>query len=193
MSRNLPWALFLFAGLSVAFMPLAGAERITLPKYIKDEHRATLQGWLNNNPRYRAARDSDCCDLKESLDYNTAEHRENADNASFYFAYGGLSQDGSEDFAVVLVEKTRKVQPMPWNADTKTVQRWMKEGFTAALAVFNGPFAKVMDPIFLAERSGTPDGSILWLRRGNLCVGPAGSGCGLLVAEGRGYVLRYRD
>jgi hypothetical protein len=127
MFRNLTQTLLVFAAISVALMPLAASDRIIIPAHVKDRHHPTLREWLNNNPRFRPALDADCCDSKESLGYDTAEHRENAENTPFYYAYGDLNRDGIEDFAIVLIDtmghaRSRKMLPrigqQPWQCLT---------------------------------------------------------------------------
>jgi hypothetical protein len=154
------------------------ARMITIPPYIKDGHRPTLQEWLNSHPRYRPAVDADCCDSNEVVAYSSAEHSENAENPQFYYADGDFNRDGLEDFAIVLI-------------DTIDPARSVKTGpgdWIAALAVFNGPFYQLKPPAFFKEHVGHPSGSILWYRKGtDLCIAPPGSSCSVLVSNRRGY------
>jgi hypothetical protein len=142
------------------------------------QEQKVLQDWLAHHPEYRIATDEDCdCadDIKEMRAGSGGAWKPVPDYHP-YSATGDFNGDGVEDFAVVVIERS-------------------KQENNFALVVFNGPFkSETVSPAFM--KSG------LDLKYQGLFYGPprpkpyrlllgrfeSDSGL-LLIPHGRGYKL----
>jgi hypothetical protein len=81
----------------------ASAQGKTSTAHLEKEHARALQIWLKANPKYRAAQASDC---KNQFGLKSMR----GDDAKFhpYYAVYDFDQDGTEDFAVVVIDAKRK-------------------------------------------------------------------------------------
>lgn len=103
--------------LLLIFISPAGSisQELSGASHLPRRHRESLQAWLARSPAFRLATEADCQN-KEGLKWMREEY-----GASYrpYYAAGDFNRDGSEDFAVVLVD-----------------MRMKKDGYAAA--IFNG-------------------------------------------------------
>jgi hypothetical protein len=143
------------------------------------QEQKVLENWLAHHAEYRIATDEDCdCadDIKQMKAGRGGEWKSLPDYHP-YTATGDFNGDGVEDFAVVIVERS-------------------KQENNFALLVFNGPFkSEAASPAFM--RSGLDlkyQGLIYGPPRPKpyrLLIGRFESDSGsLLVPDGRGYRLK---
>ena len=113
---NFKVAFLLSAGLLLAPSAWCGHTLST-------QERKVLSNWLSRRPRYRLANDHDCKCAGSILDMRTGFDGQWKPVRDYhpYVATGDFNGDGTEDFAVVVIDRTKK-----------------DENF--ALVVFNGPF-----------------------------------------------------
>jgi hypothetical protein len=81
-----------------------------LPNYVSAKHAITLHGWLNSNPGYRLALDTDCgcdSDIEELRKGSGGKWKPQPDYHPFYVA-GDFNSDGKEDFAVILLRGAQR-------------------------------------------------------------------------------------
>ncbi len=137
--------------------------------FVRDQHRETLNQWLKTKPALRLATERDCAN-QEGL---TATRQENGRNYQPYYAVGDFNRDGREDFAVALVNDTRRSRKF-------------------AIAIFNGPFtATRATPNFFTEGTDLSDGGLVRLSGNRLVAGVFQSDdCVRLIARGRSYVMK---
>lgn len=77
----------------------------TVPSYIRPEHAAVLQRWLQQNPPYRAATDADCScddDIRSTRRGSGGPWKPNPTYHPYYVV-GDFNWDGTPDFAVGVV------------------------------------------------------------------------------------------
>jgi len=163
----------------------------SVPNTIPEPQSRVVSTWLQTQPQLRVAEEKDAYNLKDAGDRPDTKrvHVENADNANFHVS-ADLNRDGLEDFAVVLVDRQKEKRNSLASASGPLNQQALHAYFSAAIAVFNGPFRAGQAPAFFQESIGVPSGSLLWLRDGGLCIGPPESGCGMLVPTRTGYSLQ---
>ena len=140
--------------------------------------RQVLKDWLKRHPTYRQATDEDCDCAGNIQDVRQGSGGELKPLRDYhpYTATGDFNGDGAEDFAVVLIDRTKK-----------------QKNFV--LVVFNGPFtSETPSPAFM--QSGM-DLKYFGLFYGpprpkpyRLVLGPFNSDSGaLLIPRGRSYRL----
>lgn len=136
----------------------SSAQRVNLPLYIRPQHRAVLQEWLSNKSGWRPV----------TLGRNYRP----------YYTVADFNQDGSEDFAIILVSKSRGSAKY-------------------AVAIFNGPFGNNQDmsPAFYTEDVSEGD-RLFWMtgdRFGNrLIVGPPDSDASYIIRpRGGSYIIQH--
>ena len=83
---------------------VASASADSIPLFVKSQHQATLQKFLDQHPYYYIAPES-LCDCKDEL----LQLRINDPDFEPYYAVGDINDDQIEDFAVALLDK-RKVR-----------------------------------------------------------------------------------
>jgi hypothetical protein len=88
---------------SVVFFTLAGLTFASEPPQLKKAHEKVLSKWLKSHPILRIADVSDCGDCGEEIEW---ERREKPDFHPYYVV-GDFNQDGRQDFAVALIDKTK--------------------------------------------------------------------------------------
>lgn len=157
----------------------AGAQQLDLPAYLNNAHRVVLQQWLARNPQMRLATVKDCgrCDTEIAQ-----QSRLKGGAYNPYYAVGDFNGDGTEDFAVALIE----------NKVVKKKRLFQK----FAVAVFNGPFSprsRGKLPAFVRGDLNLRDGGLFFgptaPHPDKLFIGLFGSDQGLtLVPEGKTYV-----
>ena len=149
-----------------------------IPQHIWPKHRAVLQQVLLNRPGWRPAtmEDAFAGETDEGREYKRGEIAYHGKNFHPYYAVGDFNQDGSEDFAVILI-----------NADDLPPK--------FAVAIFNGPFTQNQRPVptFFSEKVSSNDW-LFWVtddRFGKrFLVGPPGSDAGFIIRpRGRRYIV----
>ena len=96
--------------------------------HLRPQHRTVIQRWLKRQPELRLAIEEDVV-YKEGL---VEERRRQKRNYHPYYIAGDFNGDGSEDFAVALIDKRRR-----------------KGKF--CIAIFNGPLTRAGRPAFFAR------------------------------------------
>lgn len=144
-----------------------GAESQDPLSHIRSEHRAVLQAWLAHQTNLRPALEHDCAD-REGL---AAMRRERGRQYHPYYAVGDFNDDGREDFAVTLINKSEPSQ--------------------VSIVVFNGPVEKNTSPAFISNDFELSDAG-LWVgcveRGQRLIAGPFESDeCVVLQPRSKGY------
>jgi hypothetical protein len=146
------------------------------------QEQKVLKGWLAHHPQYRLAKDEDCdCggDI-EQMKAGAGGVWKPVRDYHPYTATGDFNGDGVEDFAVVLIDRTKQ-----------------EKNF--ALIVFNGPFdSETLSPAFM--QSGM-DLKYIGLFYGpprpkpyRLLLGPFESDSGaLLIPHGHSYRLEHSE
>src|SRR5713226_3157195 len=97
------------------------------------QEQTVLKGWLAQHPHYRLAtdKDCDCAGDIEQMKTGYGGLTKHVPDYHPYIATGDFNGDGVEDFAVVLVDRTKR-----------------EKNF--ALVVFNGPFqSETQSPAFM--------------------------------------------
>ena len=81
----------------------ASAQSKTSTAHLNSKHAKALQTWLKTNQKYRAAQVADC---KNKFGLKSIR----ADNVKFhpYYAVYDFDKDKAEDFAVVMIDASRK-------------------------------------------------------------------------------------
>jgi len=164
----------------------------SVPSTIPEPQAHVVSTWLRTQPRLRVAEEIDAYNPNNAGDraYAKREHAENADNDNFFHVSADLNRDGLEDFAVVLVDREKEKRNSLASRSGSLNQQALDAYFSAAIAVFNGPFRAGDAPAFFQESIGVPSGSLLWLGDSGVCIGPPGSSCSMLVPAGAGYSLQ---
>ena len=144
-----------------------GAEPPYSLSHIRLEHRAVLQGWLAHRPNLRVALERDCAD-RQGL---AAMRRERGRKYHPYYAVGDFNDDGREDFAVTLINKSKPSQ--------------------AFIVVFNDPADRNRSPALISDDFAVSNGG-LWVgsadRGQRLIAGPFESdACLVLQPTSKGY------
>jgi hypothetical protein len=154
-------------------------QRIDLPSFIRPQHRAILQEWLSNKSGWRPATIDDALagETKVGREFLMGEIQSNGGNYQPYYAVADFNRDGNEDFAIIVINKSR--------GNTKL-----------AVAIFNGPFGGNQNatPAFYSEKVSGGDW-LFWAtgdRFGNrLLVGPPSSDASYAIRpRGRTYVVQ---
>lgn len=152
---------------------------VAIPQYIRPQHRAILQQWLATRPTWRPATISDALDglTGQSRKFTLEAIRSHGRSYQPYYAVADFNRDGSEDFAVILIDKSR------------AAARW-------AVTIFNGPFNDNQNPTpaFYTER--VSDGDWLLWKTGDqfgsrIILGAPDSDSGNVIRpRGRGYTIQ---
>ncbi len=137
-----------------------------------------LKGWLARHPGYRLATDEDCECGGDIEQMRTGYGGETKPVPHYhpYTATGDFNADGVEDFAVVLIDRSKK-----------------EKNF--ALAVFNGPFeSETLSPAFFRSGMDLKYSGLFYgpprPKPYRLLLGPFESDSGvLLIPHGRSYRL----
>ena len=129
-----------------------GAWLFSVPAWsghtLTETQEKALQSWLARHPNYRAAIDADCHECSDEINETKAgtDGWEPVPDYRPYIATGDFNGDGTVDFAVVLIDRSKRDRNF-------------------SVAVFNGPYqGRVQSPAFL--KSGFS------LRHGGLFFGP---------------------
>jgi len=148
----------------------AAKNRIRIPPHIQGTEASVLKSWLSYNPFLRPAEARDC-----HCDQDLAAIRQSWANPQPYYVKADFNGDGTQDFAVVLI-------------DSQSDHKW---GWNAALAVFNGPLREGMTPAFFKEQIGSLGGSLLYHNsETSLLIGPWESEASYLAPKGETYTLQ---
>ncbi len=133
--------------------------------HLRPQHLAVVKGWLARKPSLRLATVADCSN-KEGL---AITRKERGKGYHPYYAVGDFNGDRREDFAIALVNKSKK-----------------KNQF--AVAIFNGRVSKDSVPAFFEEGWDLSDGG-LFDGGGGVMAGPFESdNCVILRRRGKRYV-----
>ena len=148
-----------------------GSPSASLPSYMTGAAAGAVSAWLANHPNLRVAEATDC-----ACPNDLAPMRQARLNSEPYYAEADFNGDGISDFAVVLIDEESTHQ----------------FGWSAALALFNGPLRNGMMPSFFQEHVGKPQGALLFLQgpKGPLVMGPWESEGVLIHSSGSTYVLK---
>lgn len=114
----------MFAKLTAFIVLLTGvasASAGSFPAFVKSQHKATLQKFLDQHPYYYIAPES-LCDCPDEL----LQLRKSEPGFEPYYAVGDINDDQIEDFAVALLDKRKVGDGNP--------------GLT--IVIFHGPFSK---------------------------------------------------
>ncbi len=145
---------------------------------LTQQEQKVLEAWLSRHPEYRIAEDEDCAcpdDIRQMRAGSGGVWKAVADYRP-YVATGDFNGDGQEDFAVVVVERSKK-----------------RSNFT--LLVFNGPFeSETVSPAFIKSGLDLMYRGLFYgpprPKPYRLVVGRFESDTGsVLVPHGRGYRL----
>lgn len=163
----------LLLGLQVVLALTIGtnAQESAKASHLRPQHEAVLQKWLAHSDNWRVATLEDC-----NCDAETSEVRKyQYKDFHPYYAVGDFNNNGSQDFAVVLIHRYRKERH-------------------AALAVFNGPFTTLTRkaPAYFEEGLDLAGTNLFFsgLRPNpyRLLVGPFNSHGFILQPQGKAYV-----
>jgi hypothetical protein len=137
----------------------------------------TLETWLTKHPAYRLAMDEDCdcADDIRQMKAGSGGTWKPVPDYHPYLATGDFNGDGAEDFAVVVVDRSKR-----------------KHNFV--LIVFNGPFPlKIVAPTFMKAGLDLTDQGLFYgpprPKPYRLVQGPFESEGWVLVPHGHGYRL----
>jgi hypothetical protein len=142
------------------------------------QEQRVLEGWLARHPEYRPATDEDCeCadDIKQMRAGYGGAQKAVLDYRP-YIATGDFNGDGIQDFAVVVIDRTKQEKKF-------------------VLVVFNGPFKpETATPAFLQSGMDLKYSGLFFgpprPKPYRLLLGPFESDSGvLLVPHGRSYKL----
>lgn len=101
------------------FFGVSYAQASDLPAFVNTQHQATLRAYLNTHINYALAPES-LCACSEDL----VKLRREAVDFQPYYAVGDINDDQIEDFAVALLDISRKADQKP----------------ELAVVIFHGPF-----------------------------------------------------
>ena len=140
------------------------------------QEQTVLKGWLAQHPQYRLAtdKDCDCAGDIEQMKTGYGGLTKPVRDYHPYVATGDFNGDGVEDFAVVLLDHTKK-----------------EKNF--ALVVFNGPFkSETLSPAFVQSDMDLKYSGLFYgpprPKPYRLLLGPFESDSGaLLIPHGRSY------
>lgn len=160
---------------------LARLPPAAAPERIPEPYRAVLGAWLQQDRRFRSADLSDCGCESDVLAMRAAW-----DNDDPQFVVADLNGDSREDFAVVLLDRTKDPSRGIQGNTADFDQLW-----NMAVAVFRGPVSVGMPPSALFTKIGSGGGALLFYRRDDrtLLVGKwEGHGTPIL-ADGSSFKL----
>jgi|ERR1035438_671173 hypothetical protein len=164
---------------------LAAIAALPLPPgapHLQPQERRVLDHWLHAHPDFRVATEADCGQCSEQI----VAVRQGFGGTwpavpSFhpYYVSGDLNGDGVRDFAVAVVDRSRREAPF-------------------SLLVFNGPFTSKSSPAFVSEPLDLRGSGIFFgpprPKPYRLVVGPFESdNTDLLIPSGSGYRWNTSD
>jgi len=147
-------------------------------RVIQPVHQKAVGVWLNANPGFRIALESDCGDCTEQIQMMRRETvgvwKPVPDYTPYYVA-GDFNNDGENDFAIAVIKSKQK-------------------GKSFRLLVFNGPFTNQVEykPVFVSEFMNLRGQGLFFgpprPKPYRLLLGAFESEGILLVPNGQGYV-----
>lgn len=170
MTRRVILVLYCLAIVALSVTATSLSAQITSTADLRQQHRATLERWLEGKSTLRLAIEKDC----QNRDGLTASRLEYGRNYQPYYAVGDFNRDGQQDFAVALINQQKRSRKF-------------------AIAIFNGPFnqRRPSSPAFFAEGIDLSEGGLVILSGNRLVAGVFQSDdCVVLRPRGRTYVMK---
>lgn len=151
------------------------------PQRIPEPYRAALAAWLQQDRRFRPAELSDC-----GCEPDVPAMRASYDNDDPQFVIADLNGDSHEDFAIVLLDRTKDPSHGVQGNTADFDQLW-----NMAVAVFSGPISTGMRPSALFTGMGSGRGVLLFYSRADntLLVGLWEGSATPILADGSSFKL----
>ena len=165
--------------LAVLAALLIAAPHLFAGHSLTEAERAVVDSWLKKHPQYRAATDSDCdcaTDIRTIREQGYGGKWKAVRDYHPYMATGDFNGDGVEDFAIAVVDRSRKAQKF-------------------ALLVFNGPFdSSDVAPAYLESKVDLRATGMFFgpprPKPYRLVIGPFESEGYILIPRGKTYRLK---